>query len=108
MRIAKIISIITNAVFIFEWFGFLITTFRIQSLYKGDKPIYEALLVVILALLVVSIIVVINLCFLYRLVRKEQSNKELKNPILWSIAMALISIVLYIILWSFIGIIPYP
>jgi len=108
MRIAKIISLITNASFIFLWFELLIATPGILNLYKGVKTTYNPLLVVIAALLVVSIIVAINLGFLYHLFTKEKSNKELKNPILWSIAIASISIVLYLILWSFIGSIPYP
>jgi|GEM_PF-3807774 len=108
MRIAKIISLITNAFFIFLWFELLIATPGILNLYKGVKTTYNPLLIVIVALLIVLVIVVVNLGFLYHFVRKEKSNKELKNPILWSIAIALISIVLYLILLSFIGSIPRP
>ena len=106
MKIAKIISLIGGFLYLFYWLGILFTLFQLNTLYADLSINYNPWPVVIGIFVWGLVLVSANFGFFYYLRQKEKKETEVKNAVLYSLLIAVVPLVLYLVLSTFAVVAP--
>ena len=106
MKTAKIISLIGGFLYLFYWLGILFTLSQLNTLYSDLSINYNPWPIVIGTIVWGLVLVSANFGFFYYLRPKEKKEAEVKNAVLYSLLIAVVPLVLYLVLSTFAVVAP--